>query len=52
MAEDPETITRATHLIWVAHNLGRSADRVNNICERIVYLVTGKVERSRTTKKL
>ena len=44
MAEDPKTITRATRLIWVAHNLERSADRVTNICERIVYMVTGKME--------
>lgn len=44
MAEDPRTITRATRLIWVAHNLERSADRVTNICERIVYMVTGKME--------
>ena len=44
MAEDPRTITRATRLIWVAHNLERSADRVTNICERIVYIVTGKME--------
>ncbi len=44
MAEDPKTITRATRLIWVAHNLERSADRVTNICERVVYVVTGKME--------
>lgn len=44
MAEDPKTITRATRLIWVAHNLERSADRVTNICERVVFLVTGKME--------
>jgi phosphate transport system protein len=44
MAEDPKTITRATRLIWVAHNLERSADRVTNICERVVYMVTGKME--------
>jgi phosphate transport system protein len=44
MAEDPKTITRATRLIWVAHNLERSADRVTNICERVVYTVTGKME--------
>ena len=44
MIEDPRTITRATRLIWVAHNLERSADRVTNICERVVYLVTGKME--------
>lgn len=44
MAEDQRTITRATRLIWVAHNLERSADRVTNICERVVFVVTGKME--------
>lgn len=44
MAEDPKTITRATRLMWVAHNLERSADRVTNICERVVFIVTGKME--------
>jgi phosphate transport system protein len=44
MAEDPKTITRATRLIWVAHNLERSADRVTNICERVIYMATGKME--------
>jgi phosphate transport system protein len=44
MAEDPKTITRATRLIWVTHNLERAADRVTNICERIVFMVTGKME--------
>ncbi len=43
MAEDPRTITRATRLLWVAHNLERSADRVTNICERTVFIVTGKM---------
>ena len=43
MSEDPKTITRATRLIWVAHNLERSADRVTNICERIMFVVTGKM---------
>jgi phosphate transport system protein len=44
MVEDPKTITRATRLIWVAHNLERSADRVTNICERVVFNVTGRME--------
>jgi phosphate transport system protein len=44
MMNDPRTILRATRLIWVAHNLERSADRVTNICERVVFTVTGKME--------
>ncbi|HWP29221.1 MAG TPA: phosphate signaling complex protein PhoU [Chloroflexota bacterium] len=44
MIEDPRTITRATYLIWVAHNLERIADRTTNICERVVFLVTGRLE--------
>jgi phosphate transport system protein len=50
MVEDPKTITRATRLIWVAHNLERSADRVTNICERVVYMVTGKMEEIGSSK--
>jgi phosphate transport system protein len=50
MAEDPKTITRATRLIWVAHNLERSADRVTNIGERIIYLVTGNRDTTNTSK--
>ncbi len=44
MIEDPRLINRATHLIWAAHNLERIADRVTNICERVVYLVSGRME--------
>ena len=44
MIEDPQTISRATHLTWVAHNLERIADRTTNICERVVFLVTGRME--------
>ncbi|MCL0064095.1 phosphate signaling complex protein PhoU [Dehalococcoidia bacterium] len=44
MMEDPRTITRATRLMWVAHNLERIADRVTNVCERVVFTVTGKME--------
>ena len=43
MIEDPTTITRATYLIWAAHNVERIADRVTNICERIVYLTSGSM---------
>jgi phosphate transport system protein len=45
MMEDPRTISRATRLIWVAHNLERSADRITNICERVVFLVKGKINK-------
>jgi phosphate transport system protein len=41
MIKDPSTITRATYLIWAAHNIERSADRATNISESVVYLVTG-----------
>jgi len=44
MMQDPKTISRATHLLWVAHNLERIADRTTNIGERVVFLVTGQVE--------
>jgi phosphate transport system protein len=42
MLEDPRTITRATYLLWVAHDLERIADRATNIAERVIYLVTGE----------
>jgi len=44
MMDDPRTITRATYLLWVAHNLERIADRAINMGERVVFLVTGKIE--------
>jgi phosphate transport system protein len=50
MVEDPKTITRATRLLWVAHNLERCADRVTNICERVVFTVTGKMSEINVSK--
>ena len=50
MIQDPQTIERATHLMWVAHNLERIADRVTNICERVVYMVQGKIEELNVSK--
>jgi phosphate transport system protein len=50
MMEDPRTVTRATRLMWVAHNLERAADRVTNICERVLFIVTGKMEEIGTSK--
>jgi phosphate transport system protein len=41
MVNDPSTIEPATHLLWVAHNLERIADRATNIAERTVFTVTG-----------
>jgi phosphate transport system protein len=40
---DPRNIDQATRLLWVAHNLERTADRVTNICERVVFTVTGEL---------
>lgn len=41
MLHDPQTIDRASYLMWAAHNLERLADRVTNICERTIYVSTG-----------
>ena len=40
---DPRVIEQANYLLWVAHNLERAADRVTNICERVIFTVTGKM---------
>jgi len=50
MIEDPKTISKATPLIWAAHNLERIADRVTNICERIAYLSTGTMQEINVSK--
>lgn len=50
MIKDPSTITRATYLLWVAHNLERIGDRVTNICERVVFMVTGRMEEMNVSK--
>ncbi len=39
----PSTIEQANYLLWVAHNLERAADRVTNICERVIFTVTGEL---------
>ncbi|MEZ4621289.1 MAG: phosphate signaling complex protein PhoU [Caldilineaceae bacterium] len=39
---NPAIMDRANYYSWAAHNLERAADRVVNICERIVYTVTGE----------
>lgn len=41
---DPRCIDQANFLLWAAHNLERAADRVTNVCERVIFTVTGKME--------
>lgn len=43
MISNPRVIDQATRLTWVAHNLERVADRVQNICERVVFVVEGRM---------
>lgn len=43
MIANPDSIDHATHLLWVAHNLERFADRVTNICERTLFTATGEL---------
>ena len=40
----PADVQRITYLIWTSHNLERIADRVTNICERVIFMVTGQLE--------
>ena len=40
---DPTRIDQSTYLLWVAHNLERTGDRIVNICERVVYTITGNM---------
>ena len=39
---DPRNIERANYVIWIAHNLERLGDRTTNVCERVIYIVTGE----------
>jgi len=50
MIKEPGVTSKATPLIWVAHNLERSADRITNICERIVFLATGTMPQVNVSK--
>lgn len=43
MIKNPEKIDHADQVLWVIHNLERTADRVTNICERIVFVVSGEL---------
>ena len=41
MINDPDTIERATSLLLVAIKLERMADHATNICEDVIFLITG-----------
>ena len=43
MIQDPQSIQRATYLLWVSHDLERIADRATNIAEQAIFLITGKL---------
>ncbi|MFO7741448.1 MAG: phosphate signaling complex protein PhoU [Anaerolineae bacterium] len=43
IVSDPSRIDQANYLLWAAHNLERAADRVTNICERVVFTVSGEM---------
>lgn len=43
MIDDPQTVEAATMLLWVSHNIERFGDRILNINERIVYMITGNL---------
>lgn len=44
--DDVAIMEQATHLLWAAHNLERTADRVANICERVIFVATGEIVES------
>jgi phosphate transport system protein len=47
MIGDPSTVECATMMLWVSHNLERYADRILNISERVIYMVTGVLHEAR-----
>lgn len=47
---DPETFDAITRVLWCSHNLERIGDRATNICERAVFLVTGRFEEIKVSK--
>lgn len=44
MSRTPDSASRATFLLWCAHNLERIGDRVTNIAERVVFVTTGDMK--------
>jgi phosphate transport system protein len=50
MIAEPGTIQRNTYMLWTSHNLERIADRCTNIAERVIFLVTGRMEEINVSK--
>jgi len=42
MIEDPKKVTGAQHLTFVARYLERIGDHITNLCESVVFMVTGE----------
>ncbi|VVB86570.1 PhoU domain protein [uncultured archaeon] len=42
MIEDPKKLTGAQHLTFVARYLERIGDHITNLCENVVFMVTGE----------
>jgi len=42
IATQPDQDMHATHLLWVAYHLERIGDRIKNIAERVVFMVTAE----------
>jgi len=44
MTRDSTSVPLATSLLFIAHDLERIGDRVTNICEDVIYMVSGLIE--------
>ena len=44
IVRSPQHVQRYTYLIWTCHNIERIADRVTNVCERVIFMVTGQLQ--------
>jgi len=44
VVEQPTKYLHSNYYSWAAHNLERTGDRAVNICERTIYMMTGKME--------
>jgi phosphate transport system protein len=50
MLMEPNSAKVLTYQLWTAHNLERIGDRATNICERVIYLVTGRLEEANVSR--